>query len=92
MTRPVALLLSVFLPFLPVHLLWGDAAPPASVPADLVVLNAKIWTVNKKQPQAEALAILKERIVYVGDTKKARNQKAFDAGLLGVFVPWCLCV
>ena len=41
MTRPVVLMLSAFLPFLPVHLLWsGDA--PASVPADLVVVSA-IW-------------------------------------------------
>ena len=28
---------------------------PSSLAADLVLLNAKIWTVNKKQPEAEAL-------------------------------------
>jgi predicted amidohydrolase YtcJ len=45
----------------------------APVAADLVVLNAKIWTVNKKQPEAEALAVLKDRIVFVGATKQARQ-------------------
>jgi predicted amidohydrolase YtcJ len=43
------------------------------VGADLVVLNAKIWTGNKKQPEAEALAVVKERIVFVGSTKEARK-------------------
>jgi hypothetical protein len=46
---------------------------PSPVTADLVVVNAKIWTVNKKQPEAEALAVLKERIVFVGSTKDARK-------------------
>jgi predicted amidohydrolase YtcJ len=44
---------------------------PPTVAADLVVLNAKIWTVNKKQPEAAALAVIKDRIVFVGSTKKA---------------------
>src|SRR5262245_55110108 len=48
-----------------------ENAPPLA--ADLVVLNAKIWTVNKKQPEAEALAVLKDRIVFVGSSKKARE-------------------
>jgi len=44
---------------------------PRPLTADLVVLNAKIWTVNKKQPEAEALAVLKDRIVFVGKTADA---------------------
>jgi predicted amidohydrolase YtcJ len=47
----------------------GDKAAPLY--ADLVVLNAKIWTGNKKQPEAEAIAIVKDRIVWVGITKVA---------------------
>src|SRR5260370_37488815 len=43
----------------------GHAAEPAGA-ADLVVVNAKIWTVNPKQPEAEALAVVRERIVAVG--------------------------
>jgi predicted amidohydrolase YtcJ len=35
-------------------------------PADLVVRAARIWTVNKKQPEAEALAVVRDRIVFVG--------------------------
>jgi len=34
--------------------------------ADLIVTNAKIWTVDKARPQAEALAILGDRIIAVG--------------------------
>ena len=34
--------------------------------ADLIITNAKIWTVDKVRPQAEALAIVGERIVAVG--------------------------
>jgi predicted amidohydrolase YtcJ len=42
--------------------LWAQAKPAA----DLIVTNAKIWTVDKAHPQAEALAVLGERIVAVG--------------------------
>jgi predicted amidohydrolase YtcJ len=34
--------------------------------ADLIITNAKIWTVDKARPEAEALAIVGERIVAVG--------------------------
>jgi predicted amidohydrolase YtcJ len=33
---------------------------------DLILTNGKIWTVNKAQPEAEALAIWRDRIVAVG--------------------------
>jgi hypothetical protein len=39
-----------------------DAHPAA----DLIVRNAHIWTVNPKQPQADALAVLNGRFVAVG--------------------------
>jgi predicted amidohydrolase YtcJ len=38
-------------------------APPA---ADLIIHNARIWTVNPKQPEADALAVLNGRFVAVG--------------------------
>jgi predicted amidohydrolase YtcJ len=41
--------------------------------ADLVVLDAKIWTVNRKQPEAEALAAARDRIVFVGKTTDAQR-------------------
>jgi len=34
--------------------------------ADLIVVNARIWTVDKARPEAEALAVLRDRIVAVG--------------------------
>src|SRR5438128_5805038 len=69
MMRPLAFIGLAFLPFLPVHLVWSEDV----VPADLVVLNAKIWTVNPKQPEAEALAVLRDRIVFVGSTAQAKK-------------------
>jgi predicted amidohydrolase YtcJ len=38
--------------------------------ADLVILNGKIWTVNQKQPEAEAVACIGGRIVAVGTTNE----------------------
>jgi predicted amidohydrolase YtcJ len=34
--------------------------------ADVVLINGKVWTVNKNQPEAEALAVWHGRIVAVG--------------------------
>jgi predicted amidohydrolase YtcJ len=34
--------------------------------ADLIIRNAHIWTVNPKQPEAEAVAVLNDRIAAVG--------------------------
>jgi predicted amidohydrolase YtcJ len=44
------------------------ADPPTDThpAADLIVRNAHIWTVNPKQPQADALAVLNGRFVAVG--------------------------
>lgn len=38
--------------------------------ADLIVTNANIWTVDKAQPQAEAVAVIGEHIVAVGKAKQ----------------------
>jgi predicted amidohydrolase YtcJ len=42
----------------------ANAADP--VIADLVLKNGKIWTVNAKQPEAQALAVWQGRILLVG--------------------------
>src|SRR4051794_8723896 len=34
--------------------------------ADLIIVNANVWTVDKSHPQAEALAVIGDRIVAVG--------------------------
>ena len=36
--------------------------------ADLIIINAKVWTVDKSLPQAQAVAVLGDRIVAVGST------------------------
>ncbi|MGE3465289.1 MAG: amidohydrolase [Pyrinomonadaceae bacterium] len=41
-------------------------------PADVVFLNANIYTVNEKQPRAEAIAVTKGHIVFVGSSSSAR--------------------
>src|SRR5260370_39538581 len=42
------------------------AAAQAKPAADLIITNAKIWTVDKTRPRAESLAVVGERIVAVG--------------------------
>ncbi len=47
------------------------AFPP--VAADLVLVNGKVWTVNRAQPEAEALAVWQGRILAVGTTARVRG-------------------
>src|SRR5437868_4900250 len=51
-----------------VLLLGADPASdkPRPVVADLVVINARVWTVNKAQAEAEAVAVWRDRILAVG--------------------------
>jgi predicted amidohydrolase YtcJ len=58
LSLPCLWVLSLLLP----RALCAQAKPAA----DLIITNAKIWTVDKARPQAEALAVLGERIVAVG--------------------------
>ncbi len=44
----------------------------AGEPADFVLTNGKVYTVNEKQPWAEAVAVDGKEIVYVGDNAGAR--------------------
>jgi predicted amidohydrolase YtcJ len=41
--------------------------------ADLIIVNAKIWTVDKSHPKAEAVAVLGERIVTVGSNSDVES-------------------
>ncbi len=34
--------------------------------ADLIITNAKVWTVDKAHPTAQAVAVLGDRIIAVG--------------------------
>jgi len=53
--------------------------------ADLIVTNAKVWTVDKSVPSAQAVAVLGERIVAVGssaevDEWRGARTLVIDAG------------
>jgi predicted amidohydrolase YtcJ len=45
----------------------------AQAPADLILVNGKIWTVNDKQAEVEAVAVLGNRIAAVGSTEEIRK-------------------
>ncbi len=47
-----------------------NAAQPAPAAADSLVVNAKIYTVNPRQPWAEALAVRGEKILAVGSVRE----------------------
>jgi predicted amidohydrolase YtcJ len=53
--------------------------------ADLIIADAKVWTVDKAHPEAQSVAILGERIVAVGsnadvDSWRSPNTQVIDAG------------
>jgi predicted amidohydrolase YtcJ len=50
----------------------GDKAAKPALAADVVLVNGKVWTVNKAQPEAEAVAVWKDRIVAVGTTAEIK--------------------
>lgn len=54
---------------------WTTAHPdgPPRTPADLVVVNAKIWTVDRERPEVEAAAAWRGRILAVGTTAEIRT-------------------
>ena len=47
---------------------YGQAKPAA----DLIVTNAKVWTVDKAQPSAQAVAVLGDRILAVGSNDEVK--------------------
>jgi hypothetical protein len=48
-------------------------APGSGEPATLVILDARVWTGNPRQPWAEAVAIRGERLAAVGSTAEVRG-------------------
>ncbi len=63
----------------------GCAGPGAPEPADLLIRHAKVYTLEEAQPQAQAVAVRGERIVFVGDDAGAEallgpDTKVIDAG------------
>ncbi len=61
------------------------AAPVTPERADLVIVNAHVWTVDDARPEAEAVAVRGERIVLVGTSDEVRRlagpaTRVVDAG------------
>ena len=62
-----------------------QAHSPRPQLADLLIRNARVYTVDARQPWAQAIAIERDRISWVGDDKDAGayigpNTKLIDAG------------
>lgn len=58
---------------------------PATVkvePAELVFINGNIYTVNEKQPHAEAIAIKADRIVFVGSNAAAKKYQGTNTRVI----------
>jgi len=60
---------------------WAQSQPSA----DLIITNAKVWTVDKARPTAQAVAVLGDRIVAVAsnveaDAWRGPHTRVIDAG------------
>lgn len=63
----------------------ANAGALAAAPADLILRNGKVWTVEAKQPVAQAVAVAGNRIVKVGSDAevlalRGANTRAIDLG------------
>jgi predicted amidohydrolase YtcJ len=59
-----------------------EALANAQPPPTLIFTNAKIWTGNPRQKEAEAVAIQRNRIVAVGSTSEILNLKQVDSTVI----------
>ncbi|HEX4591021.1 MAG TPA: amidohydrolase family protein, partial [Gemmataceae bacterium] len=50
----------------------GKAASSGAGPADLILVNGKLWTVDKARPEAQALGVWRDRILLVGSDAEVR--------------------
>jgi predicted amidohydrolase YtcJ len=63
--------------------------PPKTDPADLVFINGNVYTVSDKQPQAQAIVVKADRIVFAGsnaEVKKYQGPKTRVIDLHGATV------
>jgi predicted amidohydrolase YtcJ len=63
----------------------GCAREQLKEPADIVIRNARVYTVEEEQPWAQAVAVRSERIVWVGSNQDAQkyiaaSTRVIDAG------------
>lgn len=60
----------------------GLVAAQSKPAADLIIRNAKIWTVDPSRPEAEAVAVLGDRIVAVGSNSEVEAWRGPTTHLL----------
>jgi predicted amidohydrolase YtcJ len=66
-------------------LLSSSTSAESTPAADLIIMNAKIWTVDTSQPLAQAVAVIQDRIVAVGSNAdinawRGSRTQVIDAG------------
>ncbi len=80
------LLLGIFIVWvaagLVIKLTAQSKAPTSPRPADLIIMNGNIYTVNAALPHAEALTVSGDRISYVGDNAGALKLKGSHTRVL----------
>jgi predicted amidohydrolase YtcJ len=54
-------------------LVWAMSPVAHASPADALFINANIYTANDRQPQAEAVGVKGDRIVFVGSNAEAEK-------------------
>jgi TonB family protein len=72
--RIISIVLTTILLCLPLTFMHTHtvAAYTVKEPADVVFKNGNIYTVNDKQPRAEAIAVKGDKIIFVGSNKDAK--------------------
>jgi hypothetical protein len=50
--------------------------------ADTIITNARVYTVDPKQPWAEAVAVQGDRILFVGSAKETRRHRAAETQVI----------
>src|SRR6266404_2210103 len=71
--------------FTALSLLWFCLTPsflPPADPADVVFVNGNVYTVNEKQPRAEAIAVKGDRIVFVGSNANAKKYQGANTRVI----------
>src|SRR5579863_2155155 len=85
LSRPQILFIEALLLLVAAGVMLGQEQDQNRPAADLIITNAKVYTVDKQQPRAEAVAVLGERIAAVGsasaiDAWRGPGTRVIDAG------------
>src|SRR5579862_562173 len=85
LSRPQILFIEALLLLVAAGVMLGQERDENRRAADLIITNAKVYTVDKQQPRAEAVAVLGERIAAVGsasaiDAWRGPGTRVIDAG------------